>query len=451
MGSSGEEYDMEWMEDNCFEYSEETNSDTEANAELENQYYHSKLAKQRNPNVALENFNKVLEIQGEKKGEWGFKALKQIIKILFKEEDYYEMMEKYKELLTYLTLVTKNQSDKVVNSILSCVSVSKNNNLLCLFYETTVDKLKELNNPRLWFKTNTKLGKLYCDLGEFDKLQNIIKELYLASQTNVNNTEIIEQNGSQLLDIFALEIEMFAAQKNYGKLRQVYEKSLNIKSLLPQAMSIATIRECGGKMYLRSGEYSKALVDFYEAFKNYDESGSSRRFSCLKYLLLITMLTKSNINPLDSQDAKQYTNKPEIKPMAELYFAYRNNDINSFKTILKERDSSIFNDPLVWEHVDVLHKNICIAKLLETIKAYKTVKIQFISNVLDVDEQEAENLLVSCILDKVINGKIDQINKVLVINEKERSSKRYNSIGNLSANIGRLQEKILTKFCNSAL
>jgi len=37
--------------------------------------------------------------------------------------------------------------------------------------------------------------------------------------------------------------------------------------------------ECGGKMHLREGEYEKAHTDFFEAFKNYDESGSPRYIS----------------------------------------------------------------------------------------------------------------------------------------------------------------------------
>ena len=63
------------------------------------------------------------------------------------------------------------------------------------------------------------------------------------------------------------------------------------------------IRECGGKMHLREGEFEKAHTDFFEAFKNYDESGSPRRTTCLKYLVLANMLMKSGINPFDSQVA----------------------------------------------------------------------------------------------------------------------------------------------------
>lgn len=51
----------------------------------------------------------------------------------------------------------------------------------------------------------------------------------------------------------------------------------------------AIFSECGGKMHLREGEFERAHTDFFEAFKNYDESGSPRRTTCLKYLVLANM------------------------------------------------------------------------------------------------------------------------------------------------------------------
>lgn len=76
--------------------------------------------------------------------------------------------------------------------------------------------------------------------------------------------------------------------------------------------------ECGGKMHLREGQFEKAHTDFFEAFKNYDESGSLRRSTCLKYFVLANMLMKSDINPFDSQEAKPFKNDPEILAMTQL-------------------------------------------------------------------------------------------------------------------------------------
>ena len=121
--------------------------------DLENQYYNSKALKEDEPKNALTSFQKVLdlEIQGGEKGEWGFKALKQMIKILFtmvcsclnfvqnftiancfavmqffKQNNYNEMMVRYKQLLTYIkSAVTRNHSEKSINSILDYISTSK--------------------------------------------------------------------------------------------------------------------------------------------------------------------------------------------------------------------------------------------------------------------------------------------------------------------------------------
>lgn len=54
--------------------------------------------------------------------------------------------------------------------------------LLQDFYETTLDALKDAKNDRLWFKTNTKLGKLYYDRGDYNKLAKILKQLHQSCQ-----------------------------------------------------------------------------------------------------------------------------------------------------------------------------------------------------------------------------------------------------------------------------
>lgn len=105
-------------------------------------------------------------------------------------------------------------------------------------------------------------------------------------------------------------------------------------------------------MHLREGEFEKAHTDFFEAFKNYDESGSPRRTTCLKYLVLANMLMKSGINPFDSQEAKPYKNDPEILAMTNLVVSYQNNDINEFESILRNNRQNIMADPFIKEHIE---------------------------------------------------------------------------------------------------
>lgn len=429
------EYDLEYSED----------SNSEPDVDLENQYYNSKALKEEDPRLALESFQRVLHLE-EEKGEWGFKALKQMTKINFKLNNYGEMMKTYKELLTYIkSAVTRNYSEKSINSILDYISTSKQMDLLQNFYETTLDALKDAKNDRLWFKTNTKLGKLYFDREEFIKLSKILRQLHQSCMTQDGEDDL--KKGTQLLEVYALEIQMYTAQKNNKKLKRLYEQSLHIKSAIPHPLIMGVIRECGGKMHLREGEYDKAHTDFFEAFKNYDESGSPRRTTCLKYLVLANMLMKSGINPFDSQEAKPYKNDPDILAMTNLVSAYQNNDITEFEKIVAANRASIMDDPFIREHIEDLLRNIRTQVLCKLIRPYTRIRIPFISQELKIPPEEVESLLVSCILDGTIKGRINQIEQVLVIDERRttRGEARYNALDQWTRQLGSLHEIIINK------
>lgn len=428
-----EEYDLEYSEDSA----------SEPDVDLENQYYNSKALKEDNPKGSLESFQKVLDLESEK-GEWGFKALKQMIKINFKLGHYEEMMTRYQQLLTYIkSAVTRNHSEKSINSILDYISTSKQMELLQNFYETTLEALKDAKNDRLWFKTNTKLGKLYFDRGEFTKLAKILKQLHQSCQTDEGEDDL--KKGTQLLEIYALEIQMYTAQKNNKKLKALYEQSLHIKSAIPHPLIMGVIRECGGKMHLREGDYEKAHTDFFEAFKNYDESGSGRRTTCLKYLVLANMLMKSGINPFDSQEAKPYKNDPEILAMTNLVSAYQNDDINEFEKILKTNRKNIMDDPFIREHIEDLLRNIRTQVLIKLIKPYTRIHIPFISKELNIDTEEVESLLVSCILDNTIHGRIDQVNQLLELTRTSQSVDRFAGLDRWTTQVNSLHTAVVNK------
>jgi len=429
-------------EDYDLEYSEDSNS--EPDVDLENQYYNSKSLKENNPKGALESFQRVLDLENGEKGEWGFKALKQMIKINFRLQNFDEMMTRYKQLLTYIkSAVTRNHSEKSINSILDYISTSKQMELLQNFYETTLDALRDAKNERLWFKTMTKLGKLYFDREEFNRLARILKQLRQSCQTDEGEDDL--KKGTQLLEVYALEIQMYTAQKNNKKLKALYDQSLHIKSAIPHPLILGVIRECGGKMHLREGEFEKAHTDFFEAFKNYDESGSPRRTTCLKYLVLANMLMKSGINPFDSQEAKPYKNDVEILAMTNLVTSYQNNDINEFEKILKVNRQTIMEDTFIREHIEDLLRNIRTQVLIKLIKPYTRIQIQFISGELNIETGDVESLLVSCILDSTISGRIDQVSGVLELDASSEGTARYTALDKWNTQLNNLQKLVVNK------
>lgn len=74
MQASDEEYD--------FEYEDEDEEDS-GDVDIENKYYNAKQLKTSDPEEAIDEFLAIPSLEQEK-SEWGFKGLKQAIKLEFK-------------------------------------------------------------------------------------------------------------------------------------------------------------------------------------------------------------------------------------------------------------------------------------------------------------------------------------------------------------------------------
>eukprot|EP00041_Stephanoeca_diplocostata_P014029 m.251899 g.251899 ORF g.251899 m.251899 type:complete len:446 (+) comp19548_c1_seq3:192-1529(+) len=401
--------------DQDYDFDYESDDGSEADADLENQYYNSKQLKEDNPEDALAGFAKVVDLESPA-AEWGFKALKQTIKLTFRLGRFEEMMKSYRTLLTYIkSAVPRNYSEKSINNLMDLIATGQQVEVAQQFYTTTLDALKDSDarNDRLWFKAKIKLGKMYLDTEDYTPLAKLLKELEISCQTSNGADDV--KKGTQLFEIFSLKFPMLTAQKNTKALKKEYVRALKIKSAIPHPLIMGIIRECGGKMHLSEEQWAEAYEDFFEAFKNYDESGSPRRLNCLKMLVLASMLMQSKVDPFDAQESKPYRDHPQIKAMTDLVMAYQANDIKDFEKILKANRTNLMDDPFIREYISDLLTNIRTEVLIKLIRPYTRVRIPFISQQLNIQPADVELLLRMCILDGRITGHIDQVAQLLVV------------------------------------
>ncbi|KAF8640395.1 hypothetical protein AX17_000065 [Amanita inopinata Kibby_2008] len=326
-------------EDYGFVYSDGDEVEEAANLNVENMYYKAKSKKDDNPEESLREFLAIVDQETEQ-GDWGFKALKQATKLLFLTlRRPHDALETYRRLLTYTkSAVTRNYSEKSINGILDYVGGGKGGvvevDILEKFYQATKDALEEAKNERLSLKTNLKLAKLWLDRKEFTRLSRLIRDLHRVTSTSIDSDDQ-SQRGTQLLEIYALEIQMYNETRNFKKLKEIYNATSNIRSAIPHPRIMGVIKECGGKMWMGERQWNRASEDFFESFRNYDEAGSPQRIQVLKYLVLANMLTGSEVNPFDSQETKPYKNDPEIKAMTDLVDAYQRREVHLAEKILK--------------------------------------------------------------------------------------------------------------------
>ncbi|KAI9143479.1 PCI domain-containing protein [Paraphysoderma sedebokerense] len=433
-------------DDEEFDFEYEDDDQEEPDVDLENKYYNAKARKEDEPEEAIKEFESVVETE-EEKGDWGFKALKQMIKLSYKLNKFDQALKHYGTLLEYTkSAVTKNYSEKSINNILDYVSSSLDMVFLEKFYSTTLTSLQEMKNERLWMKCNLKLAKLWLDRHEYGRLTKagILKQLHLACQKEDGTDD--QRKGTHLLEIFALEIQMYTETKNTKKLKELYQQCLSIKSAIPHPRIMGVIRECGGKMHMTEKSWDQAQTDFFESFKNYDEAGSPQRIQVLKYLVLANMLTESQINPFDSQETKPYKNDPQILAMTNLVNAYQTKNIKEFEKILRENKSTIMSDPFICTYISSVLKNIRTQFLIRLIKPYTRIEVSFVAKQLNVSIEEVEDLLVGLILDGKVQGKIDQVNGRLEVGGKESTdSKRYQAIEKWASNLEAVSKAVFGK------
>ncbi|KAF1811058.1 COP9 signalosome complex subunit 2 [Eremomyces bilateralis CBS 781.70] len=416
--SGEEEYDFEYEDDD-----DEQGGDVG----IENKYYNAKQMKVDNPEEAIDEFLGVPALE-EEKGDWGFKGLKQAIKLEFKLKRYaavrtrdgpqtrtysdkYQAIEHYQELLTYVkSAVTRNYSEKSINNMLDFIEKAAEDKTAyeCMekFYSLTLESFQSTNNERLWLKTNIKLARLWLDRKDYLPLTSKLRELHKACQREDGSDD--PSKGTYSLEVYALEILMYAETRNNKRLKALYQRALRVKSAVPHPKIMGIIRECGGKMHMSEENWNEAQSDFFESFRNYDEAGSLQRIQVLKYLLLSTMLMGSNINPFDSQETKPYRNDPRIQSMTDLVDAYQRDDMHGYEKILQTNKDDLLGDPFIAENIDSVTRDMRTKAVSKLVAPYTRFTLSFISKTLNISLSEVQDIVAVLIVENKLRGKINQ-------------------------------------------
>lgn len=169
----------------------------------------------------------------------GFKGLKQAIKLEFGLHRYDQAVEHYQELLTYVkSAVTRNYSEKSINNMLDFIEKNADddeaNKCMEKFYSKTLESFQNTNNERLWLKTNTKLARLWLDQKDYRRLTDKLRELHKACQNPDGSDDA--SKGTYLLEIYALEILMYAETRN--------NKRLKVRFIAVSHVPLACILSC---------------------------------------------------------------------------------------------------------------------------------------------------------------------------------------------------------------
>jgi COP9 signalosome complex subunit 2 len=367
--------------------------------------------KEDEPDDAFSEFKDVVE---KDDGEWGFKATKQIIKLMFLQAQKKEALEYYVQFLGYIksSSISRNYAEKSLNNIMEHVTTD-DAEFMEKIYSSTLEVLDDPSTERLWIKTALRLATLYIEREEAGRAEQLLKRLHeKCAATDSDNSK-----GTYLLELYSLEIQLYTVTNNNKKLKELYNKTLSINTAIPHPRILGIIRECGGKMHMREHQWDAAREDFFESFKNYDEAGSLQRLKVLKCYVVACMLSESEINPFASQETKPYMNNPEINAMVQLVEAFHNSDVEEFNRLMKVHQAEIMSDKFLKQFLGNIVNTIQSLGLINMVKPYTRVSFQYLASNLQIDVPTLQNILTGIILDgKLPNGRLNLLDQVLEFN-----------------------------------
>ncbi len=247
----------------------------------------------------IKSFEAVLEAeesQGEK-GEWGFRSIKWIIRLAFGigrhdlvKSHFTRMLKDYKDLLV--------EKEKALKKLLEALEESPD---AAELFQQTLTTLEKGGNKKAALRLELIQARVLAKQGNWQALEPILDRLHDSCRTPEGNDD--PSKGSQLLEIYALKIQLENERKNNARLKELYTKALAINGLANPRVT-GVIHECGGKAHMREGKYKDANTDFIEAFKNFDEGGAGKVrclflivFSFLFLLLLVFILNFTFSSP----------------------------------------------------------------------------------------------------------------------------------------------------------
>ncbi|KAH3671215.1 hypothetical protein WICMUC_004732 [Wickerhamomyces mucosus] len=404
------------------DHNPDDNADFESVDNIEEQnaealYYKAKHIKQEDPEKSLTIFEKISQLHSNNNGEveeYRFKALKQSLKIIYKLNDFDRFSLLFDRFFQdfHLQLLNKSYLEQSFNKIIDGYFSLPPDIQLALI-ESLITKYK--CNEKLRIKLLIKKMNVMFELNEFDKILEQLSEIYNELE---NSTDNLNKN-SDILEFYTLELQIYLKLNKLQELKEVYDKSLSIKSIIPHSKINAILKESSGILYLSEESYDEATEEFFESFKNYDEIGDNdKRIKILKYLILGSILNSNNINKFESQEVQFFLKNQEILKYLNLLRAFDSLKFfdfeSQFNDLVKNESLVANKDLFLLNIMDKIFKKFKLKFLIHFIKPYKKLSLTKLSNILKVSVDELESIFLNLKHNNQLkNIKLDLISGIL--------------------------------------
>ncbi|KAI9019053.1 PCI domain-containing protein [Hyaloraphidium curvatum] len=266
----------------------------------------------------------------------------------------------------------------------------------------------------------TKLVSLYLDNRMYSDalalIGTLLKELKRLDDKNA------------LMEVQLLESRVYHALRNLPKSRAALTSARTSANAIycPPLMQ-AQLDMQSGILHAEEKDYKTAYSYFYETFEGYSSQEDPRVVSALKYMLLCKIMLNQaeDVHAIVSGKVALRYQGRDVESLRAVATAYQNRSLLEFEQALTSYREELGNDPIIRGHLATLYDNLLEQNLLRIIEPFSRVEIAHIAELVKLPAAQVEAKLSKMILDKALNGILDQGAGCLVIFDDIPSDKMY--------------------------
>lgn len=306
--------------------------------------------------------------------QWLLKAHKQLAKLAYAAGQHSDVLEHISHIVRLLPAINGNYAEESVNRILARYSHCANKEFVWLMYSCIIGELEKLgmagfSAQRLWLRINSNRLADFLERLQLDECPGLIS----AIRAKLAHVSELTQ-ATFTLEVIAAEIELVQKTSvDLVRLAQLHLESTRIKSSITHPRTMGVIKECGATLHFHRGNYEKAFVDFYDAFKSYDEAGAQAKKRVLKCYAVCLLLTELEVNAFELPETRTYASLEEFAPLLELTRCFEQGDLERFMAV-----SATFEEPLFASAAARILENMRVRTLQALAGAYSTMHVSFV-------------------------------------------------------------------------
>mmetsp|Transcript_3101 Transcript_3101/g.4631 ORF Transcript_3101/g.4631 Transcript_3101/m.4631 type:complete len:436 (+) Transcript_3101:47-1354(+) len=343
---------------------------------------------------------------------------------------------------SFFTVIAKAKTAKILKELLNILGrIPNTERLQADFCRETIAWCEKEGRSFLKQRVQSRLASLLLEMKQYKEALGLISKL-------IKDVKKIDDK-ILLVEISIVESRIHLALKNVPKAKGALTAARSAANAIycPPALQ-AEIDIQSGVLCSEEGDFKTAYSYFFEGFEGFDSSKNKLKASkCLKYMLMVKIMTNnsSDVYSLINTKAGLKYAGIEIEAIKAIADAHKNRSIHKFADVKKKYAEQLSKDWFVASHLNALEDNLLVQNLIRITEPYSRVEISHVAKMIDLPRSTVEEKLSEMVLEKKLNGILDQGSGNLIIFDEVPADKTFHSaletINELSNVVDKLQTK----------